>query len=324
MASIIYKGKDYANNIINKGVLYTSENDEFIIDRENLEPIELHAGAQKIYGNIGGNFVAAGHYVYNRPILDIYKDELLTKERLYSNIWHDSAEYLNVYVGEVNSTSIKIYVRYRTAKNVDPLSRIYGHAIVKNIDSTSQDYNTYYFKDQGSEQSYIQIKKTQKPKYFGCFLWFRQIYTNYPLGKTYGIEPILTVFNEQGELIPFTFSEHSRFNSNEEVYGVRIFSSRYDPCQFAISDIEEQYYKGLTEIKTHISSSQYAKNYADGAINGYYNSSESSTFKFYSDYDISTATFSNQITPEIDKFYLDRLTNKVYTWNGTTYEMLIE
>ena len=60
-------------------------------------------------------------------------------------------------------------------------------------------------------------------------------------------------------MIPFTFSTHSRFNSNEEVYGARIFNPRSDPCQFAISDIEEQYYKGLTEIKTHISSSQYAK-----------------------------------------------------------------
>lgn len=169
MTSIIYKGKDYANNIIKKGVLYTSENDEFIIDRENLEPIELHAGAQKIYGNIGGDFVAAGHYVYNRPILDIYKDELLTKERLYSNIWHDNAEYLNVYVGEVNSTSIKIYVRYKTAEASDPLSRIYGQAIVKNINPTSQNYNTYYFKDQGFEQTYIQIKKNTEAKIFWMF-----------------------------------------------------------------------------------------------------------------------------------------------------------
>lgn len=324
MASIIYKGKDYANNIINKGVLYTSENDEFIIDRENLEPIELHAGAQKIYGNIGGDFVAAGHYVYNRPILDIYKDELLTKERLYSNIWHDNAEYLNVYVREINSTSIRISVSYETSSTTDPFYKILGQAIVKNIDPTSQNYNTYYFKDQSYEQNYIQVEKSQKPKYFGCFLWFKQIYTNYSLGKTYGIEPILAIFDEQGEMIPFTFCTHIFDSNKEKVYGVRIFNPRSDPCQFAISDIEEQYYKGLTEIKTHISSSQYAKNYADGAINGYYNSSESSALKFYSNYDVSTTTFSSQITPEIDKFYLDRLTNKVYTWNGTTYEMLIE
>jgi len=45
MNSIMYKGNDYSGNLIEKANLYASENMDFIVNRENMEKIELHAGS---------------------------------------------------------------------------------------------------------------------------------------------------------------------------------------------------------------------------------------------------------------------------------------
>ena len=311
MTSIIYKGKDYANNIIKKGVLYTSENNEFVLNRENLEQIELHAGSQKIYGNIGGDFVAKGYYIYNKPVLDLFENDLITKENLYSNVYYEDKTFLNVSVIGTTATTISIKCTWSSTGIGSSSTELNPLAIVKTNESN------YYTKDTRYYQNYIKIEKINNPKYIGCFLLNNGI-----SGTTYLIRPILVVFNEENKLIPFKFAEHSNFSEDEKVYGAIL--RKDNDFQFTMTNIEKQFYQGLTEIKTHISSSQYAKN-ADGAINAYYDPNESSNLKFYQDYDISASTYSNQIvSPIIDRFYLDILTNKIYNWNGTAYEMLIE
>lgn len=57
--------------------------------------------------------------------------------------------------------------------------------------------------------------------------------------------------------------------------------------------------------------------YVDDIIEGYYDSE--TTQKFYASYNDQTGEFSDEITPESGKIYVDLLTNSSYRWSGSVY-----
>ena len=60
----------------------------------------------------------------------------------------------------------------------------------------------------------------------------------------------------------------------------------------------------------------YLPSYVDDVIEGYYKSADG---KFYENYDSSTQTFSDEITGESGKIYVDLLTNKTYRYSGSAF-----
>lgn len=63
-------------------------------------------------------------------------------------------------------------------------------------------------------------------------------------------------------------------------------------------------------------SSDYLPSYVDDVIEAYYDSTNDA---FYEHYDAGTGTYSDVITGETSKIYVDLLTNKAYRWSGHTY-----
>lgn len=59
--------------------------------------------------------------------------------------------------------------------------------------------------------------------------------------------------------------------------------------------------------------------YVDDVVEGYYKTADG---KFYATYE--SETFSDEITPETGKIYVDLLTNKTYRWGGSAYAEISE
>ena len=59
--------------------------------------------------------------------------------------------------------------------------------------------------------------------------------------------------------------------------------------------------------------------YVDDVIEAYYNSSDGA---FYESYDEETEEYSDELTPESGKVYIDMLTNVTYRWSGSVYAVI--
>jgi len=118
----------------------------------------------------------------------------------------------------------------------------------------------------------------------------------------------LLAFDKQGSRINFNDERNNETIDVEFLVGTTVANRA---AVFNMTELEKQYYQGLTEIRTHISSNAYAK-IAAGAEPGYYNNGT-----FYISY--ANGTYSNPIVPEENKLYVDIPTNGIYKYENGTY-----
>lgn len=286
MNSIMYKGNDYSGNLIEKANLYASENMDFIVNRENMEKIELHAGSQNIYGNLGGDFIAGGYKIFNVNFDESTEPSVQIQDFLERVEPKDLYNFSGWSFSKVSNGYVYMQSNWRMFYCI-------------NSDYTVEQINSQ------SGYPWIKVNLSLKPKYIGCALYPYRINDN-----TY--DGIILAFNNLGELLPmdcgYTWGDEHILKENI-LGGASQFSN--DFLTLPRTSLEQQYYQGLTEICTHISSNAYAK-IAAGAEPGYYNNGT-----FYISY--TNGTYSNPIVPEENKLYVDIPTNGIYKYENGTY-----
>lgn len=284
-----WKVKIPMSHVIEKANLYTSEDNEFVVDRKNMEQIELHAGSQNIYGNLGGDFIAQGYKVFNEPgilasnvtVKDI--NNLINRIKP-EDIYNDTFDSNNFHFYNISSNNIIFLMQgYRM--------RVIG---IKEDGTLSLDSGY------GSEFP-LSCPISKQPKYIGIILIYESIN-----GNEVSVRRVPVVLNENGNPISLSINNCPYYFVIEE-------DGSWSQVKLTLSSAEKDYFLGLTEIRTHISSNAYAK-IAEGATTGYYNSSDST---FYTTY--INSTYSNPITPKNDAYYVDIPTNTIYKYDGTAY-----
>lgn len=288
------------SNVIDKANIYVKENQDFIIDRQGVEQIELHSGTQNIYGGLNTDAVIINGYKVFRGNLDFAKK--IKKEDLY-NIFSTTTSFSI----QILHDTLVITPRMRNTNTY------FHYYILENEDTTFTNiYNSsgYTYK--------IAVDLEKKPKYIGFLYYTPGLITNST--DRYGIVPLLIVLSEDEELLSFDLVTIVGTSSEitpqiADAYAISYYTPRRTETTEYLtpSNIEKQYIDGLSEIRTHLSSSEYAS-IAEGGIEGYYSSPN-----FYSDSELTI-----EITPAVGNVYVDLPTNTLYRYNGESYEVLAD
>lgn len=281
-------------HIIENAELYTSETQEFILNRSDMENLELHAGSQDIYENLDGDFIAGGYYIYRGDINDVMTRIKNDPSHLYTSGAGPSLHFDNM------TTNLEFKTNNNT--NLD--------LIPSGSDVIIEDNGEYAFAPYSSTNAYYAIiNKNSKIKSLGYFYYYIG-----PTSDSTGItfHAYLIALNEVKEFIPFGAKNYPDFR--KDVFAcayINTYNQSIVNYSITLSPLEKQYYQGLTERRTHITSSEYAS-LQEGGIEGYYSNSN-----FYEDSEYNTS-----ITPVSGKIYIDKSTNALYRYNGSAYEVI--
>lgn len=287
-------------HIIENAELYTSETQEFILNRSNMENLELHAGNQDIYGNLDGDFIAGGYYIYRGDIDGVMKRIKNDPSHLYTQSFgpqfsfNHKTSYLTLKGGSnnlfitLNGGAVK-YEENEGYYSISQGNQYSGNAAIA-INNTINN-NTY------------------KIKTMGFFLYYKNMISH-------GVQcsAFFVALDEGNNFIEIGYENNNGITYfGDKIYACCSMQSISSPNFFEqnFSSLEEQYFQGLTERRTHITSSEYAS-LQEGGIKGYYNDSN-----FYED-----SGYSILITPVSGKIYIDKTTNALYRYNGSAYEVI--
>lgn len=280
-------------HIIENAELYTSETQEFILNRSDMENLELHAGNQDIYENLDGDFIAGGYYIYRGDINDVMTRIKNDPSHLYTSGAGPSLYFNNM----TNYLQINWDSNGRGLQQVPRVEKIIQFVDNKYTWGPSSTSNAYY----------VIIKKNKKIKSFGYFYYYQGPNSDNSAITFYAY---FVALDENNNFIPIYQGPTDTTEHN--VYGcLYMINQTVQTYSITLSPLEKQYYQGLTERRTHITSSEYAS-LQEGGIEGYYSNS-----KFYTD-----SEYSIEITPISGKIYIDKSNNALYRYNGSAYEVI--